>query len=460
MKISFRWQPGQLIPIVMVLTLVAEALTRFQPMAGVATRGTWEAAIRYSFAADVEAGRFGKRSGPAGRLETAIDPRDPRQGSFEINLNLENRHAFGNLASIGNFPAHRHYHVEDFITDEFGFRNRPGDLANRSPDAIVSGSSFIAQPGVVHDQTLPAQLAARSGLRVYNAATSGGDSEIIGDFLGFIRRTAGRLGMHHGFVILDYKAGEDYCFIQPEMTESARLAALASTASPVADATRPWAAGVRRWLAISRLKIVAQRAYKSLQNDWFLPNIYSNKIVRRSLPDGQVMLFQPSGNPNVLAIGGPLEGSTAPSEPADDGLQPTDNDSSTVLPRPESLIEEGVAYFKWLNAQLARDGLTMVVLFVPRPVVIYGELVKPPLPTNSWVDYYRTLQVRLEAEGIAVVNPIEPLRREARVRVPRGEYLYHLDDTHWNAQGIAVTVDEILRVVPSTLRSRPPTADR
>jgi hypothetical protein len=184
---------------------------------------------------------------------------------------------------------------------------------------------------------------------------------------------------------------------------------------PVADATRPWAAGLRRWLALSRLKVLAQRAYKWFQNDWLLPNIYSKKLLFEHLPDGETMLFLPS----------------------------------IVKPRPDSLIEDGAVYFKWLNAQLARDGLTLVVLFVPRPVAIYGDLVSPPLPAEAWVAHYRALQARLEAEGIAVVNPIEALRREARIRLSRSEYIYQLDDTHWNPQGIAVTVDEILRVLPT-----------
>jgi len=422
MTISFRWQPGQLIPILMILTLFAEAVTRFLPPASVATRGTWEAAIRYSFAADVVAGRFGKQHGPAGWIESAIDPRDLRQGSFEINLNLENRHASGDLASTGNVPAYRHYRVEDFATDEFGFRNRPERSANHTPDALVLGSSYIAQPGVVHEQTLPALLAARSGLRVYNAATSGGDPEVMADFLGFIRRTARRLDMNRGFVILDYKSGEDDCSIPPEMPDSRASAASTTAAGRVADATKPWAAGLRRWLALSRLKILGQRAYKSLQNDCFLPNVHSKMVLFERLPDGKTMLFLPS----------------------------------IVKPRPESLIESEVKYFKWLDAQLARDGLTLVVLFVPRTVVVYGDLVTPPLPALAWVAHYRALQVRLEADGIAVVNPIEALRRDARTRLARGEYIYRLADTHWNAQGIAVTVDEILRVLPSADRPAPP----
>ncbi len=279
MASSFRWQPGQLIPILMVLTVVIEAGTRFLPPASVSARGTWEAAIRYSLAANMEAGRFDSRPGLAGRIELAIDPRDPRQGSFEINLNLENRRAFGDLASMGNLPSYRHYRVEDFITDDFGFRNRPEHSASRTPAAMVLGSSYIAQPGVVHDETLPALLAARAGLPVYNAATSGGDLKIMDDFLGFIRRTARRLGMSHGLVIIDYKSGEDDCSIPPELLDSPATAAMTTTEGPVADATRPWAAGLRRWLALSRLKVVAQRAYKSLQNDWVFPNVYSRKLL-------------------------------------------------------------------------------------------------------------------------------------------------------------------------------------
>jgi SGNH hydrolase-like domain, acetyltransferase AlgX len=419
MTTSFRWQPGQLIPILILLSLLAEAGTRFLPPASVSTRGTWEGAIRYSFASDVEGGRSIRRLGLAGRIELAIDPRDQRQGSFEINLNLENRHAFGNLASIGNLPAYRDYHVEDFTTDEFGFPNRPERSANRTPDAIVVGSSYIAQPGVVHEETLPALLAARSSRRIYNAGSSGRDPVVLSDLLGFIRRTARRLGMDHGLVILDYKYGEDRWSIPPKMPDSPGSAALTATEDPVADAARPWAAALRRWLAISRLQILAQRTYKSLQNDWLLPNVHSNRVLLERLPDGKTMLFLPT----------------------------------IVKPRPGLFIESGTEYFKWLNAQLARDGLTLVVLFVPRPAVIYGDLVTPPLPAEEWLARYRALQSRLEAEGIAVVNPIESLRREARIRLARGEYIYQLDDTHWNAQGIAITVDEILRVLPSTDRA-------
>jgi hypothetical protein len=416
---SFRWQPGQLIPSVMILCFLAEAGTRFLPPACVSTRGTWEAALRYCQAANMEAGRFGKRHDLEAWIESAIDPRDPRQGSFEINLNLENRHAFGNLASIGNVPAYRHYHVEDFPTDEFGFRNHPEPPAKGPPDAVVVGSSYIAQPGVIHEETLPALLAARSGLRVYNAGTSGGDPEVIGDVLGFIQRTARRLGMKRGFVIYDYKSGEDDCSIPSELPGSPGSAAWTAT-GPVADAARPWAAGLRRWFALSRLKILAQRAYKALQNDWFLPNIYAQRLLFERLPTGETMLFLPS----------------------------------IVKPRRQARIEDGTKYFKWLDAQLAADGLKLVVLFVPRPVAVYGDLVTPPLPAEAWVDHYRALQARLEAEGIAVVNPIAALRREARTRLAKGEYLYQLDDTHWNAQGIAITVDEILRSCPWKTWSR------
>src|SRR6516162_9531964 len=93
-----RWQPGHVIPALMIVALAVEAAARFLPPAGVATRGTWEAMLRYSLATDVEFGFSGTvpRPGRIGRLEHAIDPKDPRQGSFEINRHVENHHAFGN----------------------------------------------------------------------------------------------------------------------------------------------------------------------------------------------------------------------------------------------------------------------------------------------------------------------------------------------------------------------------
>jgi SGNH hydrolase-like domain, acetyltransferase AlgX len=454
MTLSSRWQPGQLIPILMVLSLVAEAGTRFLPVASVSTRGTWEGALRYSLAADLEAGRFGHRSGRAGRIESAIDPRDPRQGSFEINLNLENRHAFGNLASVGNLPQYRHYRIEDFVTDGFGFRNRPESSRNGPPDAIVVGSSFIAQPGVVNEETLPAQLAARAGRKVYNAGTSGGDPVVMADFLGLIRRTARRLGMNRGLVINDYKAGDDECIIPPARPDTDGPAPATAAVSPVPDASRPWAAGLRRWLALSRLKIVAQRAYKSLQNDWFLPNVHSKRLLLTRLPTGETMLFQPSRNPNILAINAGPPGLDGTGQLADQGVERTANETAATAALRASLIADAVKYFKWFEKKLARDGLTFVVLFVPRTVAVYGDLVSPQQPALAWEAHYRALQAQLEAEGIVVVNPIPALRREARARLARGEYIYQLDDTHWNAAGIAVAVDEILRVVPSTVWPR------
>jgi hypothetical protein len=78
--------------------------------------------------------------------------------------------------------------------------------------------------------------------------------------------------------------------------------------------------------------------------------------------------------------------------------------------------------------------------------------VTPALPAEAWVAHYHALEARLKAEGVLVVNPIEALRREARIRLPKGQLVYRLDDTHWNAEGIAITVDEILRVLPSEVR--------
>jgi SGNH hydrolase-like domain, acetyltransferase AlgX len=115
----------------------------------------------------------------------------------------------------------------------------------------------------------------------------------------------------------------------------------------------------------------------------------------------------------------------------------------------EALIRREIDYFKWLDRQLAQDGLKLVVLLIPRAYIVYGELVTPPVPNQVALVHCRDLENRLEAEGIAFVSTIEVFRREARARLPQREYLYHLDDSHWNARGISVAVDEFLRTYPA-----------
>jgi SGNH hydrolase-like domain, acetyltransferase AlgX len=412
---KFRWQPAQLVPKLMLLAVFVEFAMRFLPPSWIAARGTWESAIRYLLAANMIAVLPFERPGLAGRIELAIDPKDPRQGSFEINRRIENLHSYGDLASLSNLPQYRHYRVERFTTDDFGFRNRPPSPTGRSPDAIVVGTSFIAGPGTVDEETLPEQLAARSGRAVYNAGFSGRDAATTTDVLGFVRRAARRLGLKQGLVIFEYKVGEARLDITPGELGSQTAPSSAAADGPIADAARPWAAALRGWLALSRLEVLAQRAYKSIQNDRLLPNIHSKQVFITHLPGGDAMAFA----------------KVHTTEP------------------PETLMPQEIEYFKWFGQRLAQDRLKLVVLLVPRGYIVYGDIVTPPLPNRVGLAHYRALQERLEAAGIAVVNTVDALRHEARVRLSKREYMFHLDDSHWNAQGISVAVDEILRNYPA-----------
>jgi hypothetical protein len=49
----------------------------------------------------------------------------------------------------------------------------------------------------------------------------------------------------------------------------------------------------------------------------------------------------------------------------------------------------------------------------------------------------RRLADDLAARGVFAVNVTGALRRQAADDLPRGEYDYFLDDTHWSDRGIA-----------------------
>jgi hypothetical protein len=44
-----------------------------------------------------------------------------------------------------------------------------------------------------------------------------------------------------------------------------------------------------------------------------------------------------------------------------------------------------------------------------------------------------------------VLNLTPEFRKQAEALLARGEYLYWLDDTHWNAEGIRVAAQEIAK---------------
>jgi acetyltransferase AlgX (SGNH hydrolase-like protein) len=314
---------------------------------------------------------------------------------------------YGDLARFGNLPGHRLYHPSSFTTDNFGYRNVP------SPDpvqALLFGSSFSYGWGLNDADTLSAQLSSLSGCRVYNAAVPDPARQLPS--AKEIRELAEKLGMKHGFVII-------------ERVE--RLGLL-----PASARTRRWEAAARRLPGYSHLRALAQsaltmtqkgslqllleHAFHQLQNDLVLPNPHASLVTKADLVTGDWMLFY-----------------------ADEvKLYRAQHTSS-------------VEYWDNLNVELRRDNLALVVLLVPNKYTVYHPfLIDPGLlkfdPGRSLV----YTEVALRQAGVSTFDVTPLFMEQAELAIGDRSYLYFRDDSHWNAAGVRVAAEALQKVLATT----------
>jgi hypothetical protein len=60
----------------------------------------------------------------------------------------------------------------------------------------------------------------------------------------------------------------------------------------------------------------------------------------------------------------------------------------------------------------------------------------PPPPQTERPRYLDVVEQRLAAANVPVLNLTPLFREQAASLLARDEYLYWLDDTHWNGEGI------------------------
>ena len=130
----------------------------------------------------------------------------------------------------------------------------------------------------------------------------------------------------------------------------------------------------------SRLIIIAQRIYKSLCNDRFLPNTYKSLVAVRELEDGRPMLFI-----RDLEHSGPLP-----------------------------MIEPHIRGIEQLRDALREDGHRLAVYIVPDKLTVYRDLVSAPIPQADFgarvlAEFDRSLR----ALGIPTANLVPVLHTEA-----------------------------------------------
>ena len=328
------------------------------------------------------------------RGDEAMRQAAPLGYPYEPGRRFEHHATSGDIASIANLPEYRAFRPQVFTTDRFGYRNAPAGV-HLPPSVLLLGSSFTLGTGNSDEQTLARRLELISGCSVYNA---GGWDRIVASTRSLIRR----LGMVHGLVLVEVLERDSW---GPPIAMEARKPRI-----PHSDVVWWYYDQATR----SRLKIVAQRLYKSLCNDWFLPNPFKSSVAVRELEDGRPMLFIRN-----------LE---------HHGLPP--------------VLEPHILGIERLRDALHEDGHRLGVYLVPDKLTVYRDLVRPPVPqADVGARALAEVERKVRALGVSTVNLEPVLHAAANEAFERGELIYWPDDTHWNPRGIEIAVHEISRVL-------------
>jgi hypothetical protein len=334
-----------------------------------------------------------------------------RPGVFAPNRTYFNPHSSGDLAHIGNYPDLRQFRPERFTTDGCGNRNRPDIFDGRPADIMLLGSSFTVGSGVDDSYTLSARLERLAGLKVYNA----GGADV--DQSGWIRVLAKKLRMNQtgqGTVILEYL--ERFSVPERVVPDAYDWLVEADTLckpGPLWKTRGGWMTMLTNLASVSPLEIYSRNLLQMLQNDVVLPNPYKEAVVRETLSDGTPILFYPG------------------------------EVTSAYITRD---VEGPIRYWKQLSDELAKADLKLVLLLVPNKYTIYYPMLRAPArgqPQGS--RYLNNLEGRLRQEGIPVINLTDEYMRDAPSEFKQGRYIYWLDDTHWNAEGIRIAASAIVR---------------
>ena len=306
-------------------------------------------------------------------------------GPFVPNAAYRSTRSSGDLANLANLPHSRQFREEAFTTDAAGYRNR-GETAKPFSGILLLGDSFAAGSGVSDSLTLSEQLNAISGRRVYNGALSPNFWELLQS-----------LQMTHGLVVWQQSEREGLPSSIVSEQDWKRQLARKAFGEKRAETARELYKYAAAWESYSPLEILCSRAIKLLQNDRIFPNPYRDANLR----NGQEILFL-----------------------------------SSEVKMYEADRRTDPEFFVRLKMQLQQKGIGLLVVLVPDKYVVYRDLTLPPPPQTGRPRYLDVVEQRLAAANVPVLNLSPLFRQQAASLLARDEYLYWLDDTHWNGGGI------------------------
>jgi hypothetical protein len=342
-----------------------------------------------------------------------------RYAPFMPNTSVEWKSWVGELALMGNLPPTEERQAVRFTTDSIGFRNAY-DVSRVAPRILVmEGDSYTYGAALSDNETFPAVLAQELKVGVFNGGRFFADPERLLEIDWLLSRIR-RGPMAVVYVLLEgtYLPSLGRQHDQKSYDKLAGAIIGSEMYTPIKDTLRFAHRSFHLWSRISPLEIVSTRWYKTLSNDYILPNTYRQNVIERKLPDGRRFLLDRSHVAQYLN------------------------------PPGDQVAREAADYFAWFRDQLVARDLNFLVLMVPEAISVYGPwLLKNEKPAQSHI--FHRLESELVRRNIGAVNGLSVLSAATPADIASGHLSYYREDHHWTPKGVRV----LARAVAEAIRT-------
>jgi hypothetical protein len=306
------------------------------------------------------------------------------------------------MAAYFNLPI-RIDHPMTFSTDAKGFRNST-DLTHT--DIALVGDSYVEGWTLSDDETIAAQVAARTHAPVANLGTAGYGSL---QELQVLERYALPLGPRFvgWFFFEGNDLDDDQVFENAMTTKSGVDAGPAATREPLAHRWRSFVDRSFTWNSLLELRRLTDRVVPNAIDTfgWFrdADGVEHKMYFYDFYATRQIGDFE------------------------------------------RERLKVTVSTLQRAAEDCRRHGTTLVVYYVPIKFRVYRDAVTFPSgsPCEKWTSWDLESQVRAACERahIPFTSLTEPMRQAAH----RGALLYEAADSHWNAAGAAFVADIVVK---------------
>jgi hypothetical protein len=316
-------------------------------------------------------------------------------GPWVPGLRYRNPKSYGDLSNFANLPQYRVSRTDVFTSDADGFRNTPG--ATGQVRIVVAGDSFMAGGSLSDSETLSAQLSALTGVAAYNAAP-----KVTWQVLD---QVLARHQVRNGLVVLGISEGRITSNLFLDSSETWIDSAMRRVAPSFQKELRTTEIRTTAWLEYSPLRVFLSRAFRSIENDKYLPNPGAALVGPMELTNGHRMLFYTNAPKSVFFAN-----------------------------------ESDAGYFVRVRERVRQTGNELLVVMIPGRYRVYRPLMKSGGLLDS---AYARLIPALDRAGVPAIDLTPLMSTQAAELLPQGKYNFQDDDTHWNRLGVHCAAEAI-----------------